>query len=111
MDTEICQPELDPIQYLGMPDLASREPNSADSVNAMRDKILELVRGLDESKAERDSLTKKNGSDGVLLRISGPGAGGNPKPVARIYYIDHFLFYSIISEYYTSIIYVYKYLL
>lgn len=59
LDTEICQPELDPIQYLGMPDLASREPNSADSVNAMRDKILELVRRLDESKAERDSLTKK----------------------------------------------------
>lgn len=59
LDTEICQPELDPIQYLGMPDLASREPNSADSVNAMRDKILELVPRLDESKAERDSLTKK----------------------------------------------------
>ncbi|CAH8332807.1 unnamed protein product [Eruca vesicaria subsp. sativa] len=59
LDTEIYQPELDPLQYLGMPDLTSREPNSADSVNAMRDKILELVRGLDESKAERDSLTKK----------------------------------------------------
>ncbi|KAL0695135.1 hypothetical protein Bca4012_062315 [Brassica carinata] len=59
LDTEIYQPELDPLQYLGMPDLASREPNSADSANAMRDKILELVRGLDESKAERDSLTKK----------------------------------------------------
>ncbi|XP_009145378.1 myosin-11 isoform X1 [Brassica rapa] len=59
LDTEIYQPELDPLQYLGMPDLTSREPNSADSANAMRDKILELVRGLDESKAERDSLTKK----------------------------------------------------
>ncbi|KAJ0257588.1 Sporulation-specific protein [Hirschfeldia incana] len=59
LDTEIYQPELDPLQYLGMPDLVSREPNSADSANAMRDKILELVRGLDESKAERDSLTKK----------------------------------------------------
>ncbi|CAH2033585.1 unnamed protein product [Thlaspi arvense] len=59
LDTDIYQPELDPLQYLGMPDLTSREPNSADSVNAMRDKILELVRGLDESKAERDSLTKK----------------------------------------------------
>ncbi|ESQ34588.1 hypothetical protein EUTSA_v10006527mg [Eutrema salsugineum] len=59
LDTDIYQPELDPLQYLGMPDLASRELNSADSVNAMRDKILELVRGLDESKAERDSLTKK----------------------------------------------------
>uniref|UniRef100_A0A1J3GM50 C2 NT-type domain-containing protein n=1 Tax=Noccaea caerulescens TaxID=107243 RepID=A0A1J3GM50_NOCCA len=59
LDTDIYQPELDPLQYLGMPDLTSREPNSADSANAMRDKILELVRGLDESKAERDSLTKK----------------------------------------------------
>ncbi|KAG7592583.1 NT-type C2 domain [Arabidopsis thaliana x Arabidopsis arenosa] len=59
VDTDIYQPELDPLQYLGMPDLTSREPNSADSVSAMRDKILELVRGLDESKAERDSLTKK----------------------------------------------------
>lgn len=59
LDTDIYQPELDPLQYLGMPDITSREPNSADSVSAMRDKILELVRGLDESKAERDSLTKK----------------------------------------------------
>ncbi|EOA36030.1 hypothetical protein CARUB_v10008070mg [Capsella rubella] len=59
LDTDIYQPELDPLQYLGMPDLTSREPNSADSVSAMRDKIVELVRGLDESKAERDSLTKK----------------------------------------------------
>ncbi|VVA92125.1 unnamed protein product [Arabis nemorensis] len=59
LDTDIYQPELDPLQYLGMSDLTSCEPNSADSGNAMRDKILELVRGLDESKAERDSLTKK----------------------------------------------------
>ncbi|CAA7047889.1 unnamed protein product [Microthlaspi erraticum] len=59
LDTDIFQPELDPLQYLGMADLTSRAPNSADSANAMRDKILELVRGLDESKAERDSLTKK----------------------------------------------------
>lgn len=59
LDTDIFQPELDPLQYLGMPDLTSREPNSADSVSAMRDKILELVQGLDESKADRDSLTKK----------------------------------------------------
>ncbi|CAN8304474.1 unnamed protein product [Cochlearia groenlandica] len=59
LDADIYQPELDPLQYLGMPDLTSREPNSADSVSAMRDKIVELVRGLDESKAERDSLTKK----------------------------------------------------
>ncbi|KAL1216270.1 hypothetical protein V5N11_016889 [Cardamine amara subsp. amara] len=59
LDTDIYQPELDPLQYLGLPDLTSREPNSAESVSATRDKILELVRELDESKAERDSLTKK----------------------------------------------------
>ncbi|VVA92130.1 unnamed protein product [Arabis nemorensis] len=31
------------LQYLGMPDLTCRELNSADSVSAMKDKILELV--------------------------------------------------------------------
>ncbi|KAJ0085369.1 hypothetical protein Patl1_08466 [Pistacia atlantica] len=57
--TELYQPELDMLQCVSIPGLVSHEPNSINATNAVEGKIFELLRELDESKAERESLAKK----------------------------------------------------
>ncbi|CAK7347083.1 unnamed protein product [Dovyalis caffra] len=58
-DVDLYQPELGMLHCLNIPGLVSHEPDSIDTTNAMKGKIFELLRELDESKAERGSLAKK----------------------------------------------------
>uniref|UniRef100_A0A2P2LUH4 Golgin subfamily B member 1-like n=1 Tax=Rhizophora mucronata TaxID=61149 RepID=A0A2P2LUH4_RHIMU len=58
-DGLFLQSELGMLHCLGITDLVSHEPNSVQSTDAMKGKILELLRELDESKAEREILAKK----------------------------------------------------
>ncbi|KAJ6307087.1 hypothetical protein OIU78_022219 [Salix suchowensis] len=58
-DVDLYQPELGMLHCLNIPGLVSHEPDSIDTTNAMKGKIFELLRELDESKAERESLAKK----------------------------------------------------
>ncbi|XP_050208593.1 uncharacterized protein LOC126658129 isoform X2 [Mercurialis annua] len=58
-DVDLYQPELGILHCLNMPGLISHESDAVDVTNAMKSKIFELVRELDESKAERESLSKK----------------------------------------------------
>uniref|UniRef100_A0A6N2LTA1 C2 NT-type domain-containing protein n=1 Tax=Salix viminalis TaxID=40686 RepID=A0A6N2LTA1_SALVM len=58
-DVDLYQPELGMLHCLNIPGLVSHEPDSIDNTNAMKGKIFELLRELDESKAERESLAKK----------------------------------------------------
>lgn len=57
-DAELYQPE-DLLHCLGVSGLVSLVPDSLDATNAIKDKFFELLRELDESKAERESLTRK----------------------------------------------------
>ncbi|KAL6184818.1 hypothetical protein ACLB2K_046218 [Fragaria x ananassa] len=47
------------LQGLSMPGVVSQEFDSLDAANAMKSKFFELLRELDELKAERESLAKK----------------------------------------------------
>ncbi|KAK3230802.1 hypothetical protein Dsin_002683 [Dipteronia sinensis] len=58
-DPEFYQPEIDMLHCVSIPGLVSHDPNSANASNAMGGKIFELLRELDETKAERESLAKK----------------------------------------------------
>jgi chromosome segregation ATPase len=58
-DVDLYQPELGMLHCLNIPGLVSHEPDSIDTTNAMKGKIFELLRELDESKAERESLAQK----------------------------------------------------
>ncbi|KAJ6930515.1 hypothetical protein NC652_014135 [Populus alba x Populus x berolinensis] len=58
-DVDLYQPELGMLHYLNIPGLVSHGPDSIDTTNAMKGKIFELLRELDESKAEQESLAKK----------------------------------------------------
>ncbi|XVF39466.1 hypothetical protein PTKIN_Ptkin01aG0037100 [Pterospermum kingtungense] len=56
---ELYQPELGMVPGVSVPGLMSDEPDSVGATNALKGKIFELLRELDESKAERESLAKK----------------------------------------------------
>ncbi|OMO85758.1 hypothetical protein CCACVL1_10013 [Corchorus capsularis] len=58
-DAELYQPELGMVPCVTVPGLLSHEPDTLGATNAMKGKIFELLRELDESKAERESLSKK----------------------------------------------------
>ncbi|XWS21552.1 hypothetical protein CRYUN_Cryun30bG0064000 [Craigia yunnanensis] len=58
-DAELYQPELGMVPFVSVPGLMSHEPDSVVATHAMKGKIFELLRELDESKAERESLAKK----------------------------------------------------
>lgn len=58
-DVDLYQPELGMLHCLNIPGLVSHEPDSIDATNALKGKIFELLRELDESKAEREGLAKK----------------------------------------------------
>ncbi|KAL3603687.1 hypothetical protein D5086_004546 [Populus alba] len=58
-DVDLYQPELGMLHCLNIPGLVSHETDSINTTNAMNGKIFELLRELDESKAERESLAKK----------------------------------------------------
>ncbi|XP_006434057.2 early endosome antigen 1 [Citrus clementina] len=59
LETELYQPDLDMLQCVGIPALASHEHSSVNPADSVGGKIFELLRELDESKAERESLAKK----------------------------------------------------
>lgn len=58
-DAELYQPEPGMVPCITVPGLVSHEPDSMSTSNAMKSKIFELLRELDESKAEWESLAKK----------------------------------------------------
>ncbi|GLT32946.1 hypothetical protein SLA2020_075730 [Shorea laevis] len=58
-DPELFQPDIGMLPAVGIPGPVSHEPDSVDAATAMKEKIFELLRELDESKAERESLSKK----------------------------------------------------
>ncbi|KAG5034639.1 hypothetical protein JHK87_009549 [Glycine soja] len=57
-DTGLFQPES-MTHYLTIPGLVSHEFDSVDPALAMKEKVFELLRELDESKTERESLVRK----------------------------------------------------
>ncbi|WJX32629.1 hypothetical protein P8452_20931 [Trifolium repens] len=57
-DVALFQPES-MTQYLTIPGLVSHEFNSVDPTLAMKEKIFELLRELDESKTEREGFVRK----------------------------------------------------
>ncbi|XP_065881905.1 sporulation-specific protein 15 [Euphorbia lathyris] len=59
LDLDVYQPEFGMLHCLNLPGLMSHEPDAVDAANVMKGKIFELLRELDESKAERDCLAKK----------------------------------------------------
>ncbi|KAL1182013.1 hypothetical protein V6Z11_A02G089600 [Gossypium hirsutum] len=58
-DVELYQPELGMVPCVSEPGHMPHEPDSLGATNAMKGKIFELLRKLDKSKAERESLVKK----------------------------------------------------
>ncbi|XWS23847.1 hypothetical protein CRYUN_Cryun28dG0050200 [Craigia yunnanensis] len=58
-DAELYQPELGMVPCVIVPGLMSPEPDSVGATNAMKGKIFELLRELEESKSEQESLAKK----------------------------------------------------
>ncbi|XP_039003425.1 LOW QUALITY PROTEIN: GRIP and coiled-coil domain-containing protein 2-like [Hibiscus syriacus] len=58
-DAELYQPEPGMVPCISVPGLMPHEPDSMVATNAMKGKIFELLRELDESKVERESLAKK----------------------------------------------------
>ncbi|XP_057974597.1 uncharacterized protein LOC131162298 isoform X2 [Malania oleifera] len=56
--TDLYEPE-GMLHCFSIPGLVSHEPGSRDASDAMKGKIFELVRELDESKAEKESLARK----------------------------------------------------
>ncbi|KAG8660427.1 interaptin [Manihot esculenta] len=59
VDVDLYQPELGMLHCLNIPSLISHESDAVDTNSAMKSKIFELLRELDESKADRESLAKK----------------------------------------------------
>ncbi|TYI39367.1 hypothetical protein ES332_A02G093000v1 [Gossypium tomentosum] len=57
--TNLYQQELGMVPCVSEPGHMPHEPDSLGATNAMRGKIFELLRKLDKSKAERESLVKK----------------------------------------------------
>lgn len=57
-DVELYHPES-VLQYVSLPNLVSQESESRVATDAIELKVLELVRELDESKIERESLARK----------------------------------------------------
>ncbi|TYJ45879.1 hypothetical protein E1A91_A02G085400v1 [Gossypium mustelinum] len=57
--TNLYQPELGMVPCVSEPGHMPHEPDSLGATNAMKGKIFELLRKLDKSKAERESLVKK----------------------------------------------------
>ncbi|KAK8681730.1 hypothetical protein V6N13_054132 [Hibiscus sabdariffa] len=58
-DVHLYQAELGMVPHGSEPGHMSHEPDSVGAANAMKGKIFELLRELDETKAERVSLVKK----------------------------------------------------
>ncbi|PPR84762.1 hypothetical protein GOBAR_AA35948 [Gossypium barbadense] len=58
-DVELYQQELGMVPCVSEPGHMPHEPDSLGATNAMKGKIFELLRKLDKSKAERESLVKK----------------------------------------------------
>ncbi|KAG8632997.1 putative WEB family protein At1g65010, chloroplastic isoform X2 [Manihot esculenta] len=58
-DVDLYQPELGMLHCLNIPGLISHESDAVDTINAMKNKIFELLRELDESKAEWESISGK----------------------------------------------------
>ncbi|KAL4272328.1 hypothetical protein GQ457_13G021270 [Hibiscus cannabinus] len=58
-DVDLYQAELGMVPHGSEPGHMSHEPDSVGAANAMKGKIFELLRELDETKAERVSLVKK----------------------------------------------------
>lgn len=56
---ELYQPNLDMLHCVGITALASHEHSSVNPTDSVGGKIFELLRELDESKVERESLAKK----------------------------------------------------
>ncbi|KAJ8772248.1 hypothetical protein K2173_027425 [Erythroxylum novogranatense] len=56
---DLLQPEVDMLHCLSLPDLVSHEVDAVSSTDALRGKVFELMRELDESKTEQESLAKK----------------------------------------------------
>lgn len=57
-DVDLYQPELGMLHCPSIPGLVAHDPDSLDAA-ALKGKIFELLRELDESKVERESLAKK----------------------------------------------------
>jgi len=57
-DADLYQPE-GILHCLKIPSLVSHESDSVDATNALKGKLFELLRELDESKAEQESLARK----------------------------------------------------
>ncbi|KAJ6391561.1 hypothetical protein OIU77_025524 [Salix suchowensis] len=58
-DVDLYQSEPGMLHCLNIPGMVSHETDSINTTNAMKGKIFELLRELDESKSERESLAKK----------------------------------------------------
>ncbi|KAL6962630.1 hypothetical protein U1Q18_037589 [Sarracenia purpurea var. burkii] len=58
LDLDLYQPP-DMLHCLSIPSIVSQEPDSMGASNALRSQIFELLRELDESKAERESVARK----------------------------------------------------
>lgn len=59
LEIELYQPDLDMLHCVGIPALASHDHSSVNPTDSVGGKIFELLRELDESKAERETLAKK----------------------------------------------------
>lgn len=57
-NVDLYQP-ADMLHCLNMPSLKSQEPDSAVATSMLKDKIFELLKEVDDSKAEREALTRK----------------------------------------------------
>ncbi|KAF5746825.1 hypothetical protein HS088_TW06G01000 [Tripterygium wilfordii] len=55
LDVDLCRPEFGMLH--GLP--GSQDPDHAEVINAMKGKIFELLRELDDSKSEKEGLAKK----------------------------------------------------
>ncbi|KAF9687279.1 hypothetical protein SADUNF_Sadunf02G0077100 [Salix dunnii] len=58
-DVDLYQSEPGMLHCLNIPGMVSHETDSINTTNAMKVKISELLREMDESKSERESLAKK----------------------------------------------------
>ncbi|XP_038715815.1 interaptin-like isoform X2 [Tripterygium wilfordii] len=58
-DVDLCQPEFGMLHGLNVPGSESQDPDRLEVINAMKGKVFELLRELDDSKSEKEGLTKK----------------------------------------------------
>ncbi|XP_019175194.1 PREDICTED: putative leucine-rich repeat-containing protein DDB_G0290503 isoform X2 [Ipomoea nil] len=58
LDLDLCPP-VDILHHFSIPSLVSQGPDSLGAVDAMKTKIFDLIRELDEAKFERENLVKK----------------------------------------------------